>query len=95
MGSSKAIKVVLPACLERSELLKSKYGCSIGEAGSSSLNFDDTHTWLAGEEGRVVSPDKVLPPLFEAWTEEQLETTVSELVEVKSGGAALAAYGKL
>jgi hypothetical protein len=95
MGSSNAIKVVLPACLERSDLLKSKYGCSIGEAGIYSLNFDDTRTCLACEGGKRVSPDKVLPPLFEAWTEEQLETTVSELVAVKSGGGALAAYGKL
>jgi hypothetical protein len=81
--------------LERSDLLKSKYGCSIGEAGISSLNFDYGRTWLPCEGGRIVSPDKVLPPLFEAWTGEQLATTVSELVEVNNGGAALAAYGKL
>jgi hypothetical protein len=95
IGGSNAIKVVLPACLERSDLLKSKYGCSIGEAGIYSLNFDDGRTWLACEGGKIVSPDKVLPPLFEAWTEEQLEATVSELVAVNNGGGALAAYGKL
>jgi hypothetical protein len=68
MGGSNAIKVLLPACLERSDLLKSKYGRSIGEAGVSSLKFEETRTWLADEACEILSSYKVLPPLFEAWT---------------------------
>jgi hypothetical protein len=95
MGGSNGIKVVLVACLERSDVLKSNDGRSIVEAGVSSLNFDDGRTWLACEGGTIVSSYMVLPLLFEAWTGEQLETTVSELVAVNNGGAALTARGKL
>ena len=41
------------------------------------------------------SPYKTLPPLFEDWDEEQLDTTVSEMENIADGGAALTAYGKL
>jgi hypothetical protein len=95
MGDSNGVKVVLPACWERCDVLRSNDGRSIVEAGVSSLNFDDGRTWLACEGGTIVSSYMVLPLVFEAWTGEQLEGAVSELVGVNSGGAALTARGKL
>ena len=37
----------------------------------------------------------MLPPLFDGWSEEEIESTLSELDNVANGGAALTAYGKL
>jgi hypothetical protein len=61
----------------------------------SSRNFDESHVWLQTENGKVTNPYKMLPPLFENWTEEQMEFTLSEMEGINDGGAALTAYGKL
>jgi hypothetical protein len=92
---SNSIKQVLPASLNTSEFLKSKYTKPIGEIGLTSKNFPSSHVWIQIENGEVKSPYKMLPPLFEDWTDEQLDTTISELEGVDNGGAALTAYGKL
>jgi hypothetical protein len=47
------------------------------------------------ENGNPISPYKALPPIFEGWDNEQLEEVVDKLSEIKDGGAALFAYGKL
>ena len=52
-------------------------------------------SWLRIENDMVVSPYKMLPPLFAEWTEEQLDATVSGMEDIADGGAALTAYGKL
>jgi hypothetical protein len=41
------------------------------------------------------NPYKSLPKLFEGWTEDLLYETISELEEIKDGGAAMHAYAKL
>lgn len=92
---SNSIKQVLPAALNSSKFLQEKYTQPIGEIGVTSKNFSPNHTWIQIENGEVISPYKTLPPLFENWTEEQLDATMSELEGVDNGGAALTAYGKL
>lgn len=92
---SNSIKQVLPAVLNTSHFLKEKYAQPIGSIGVGSLNFDSSHIWLKKENDIILSPYKTLPPLFDGWTEEQLDTTISELEGVDNGGAALTAYGKL
>ncbi|MDB2363387.1 DUF2779 domain-containing protein, partial [Flavobacteriales bacterium] len=94
-NGSNSIKQVLPASLNSSRFLRNKYTQSIGDIGVSSLNFDKNHLWFKIKDDKVISPYKMLPPLFEDWTEEQLDTTISELEGVDNGGAALTAYGKL
>jgi hypothetical protein len=37
----------------------------------------------------------MLPPLFEGWTESELEENVSEMDGIADGGMALTAYAKL
>lgn len=92
---SNSIKQVLPSVLNTSHFLKEKYAQPIGSIGVGSLNFDSSHIWLKKENDIILSPYKTLPPLFDGWTEEQLDTTISELEGVDNGGAALTAYGKL
>lgn len=92
---SNSIKAVLPAVLKSSALLQAKYGQSIGQVGVSSSNFSPEHIWLKKEKGEVVNPYKMLPPLFEAWTETELEDNVSEIDGIADGGMALTAYAKL
>lgn len=92
---SNSIKAVLPALLKRSQLLQTKYAKTIGELGISSLNFSGTQCWLKVIDGEVQNPYKQLPPLFHEWSEEQLDTLVSDIEDVNNGGAALSAYGFL
>lgn len=94
MGGSNSIKSVLPAVLNSSDYLQEKYSKPLREIGLSSMNFEPGHVWLQ-VEGEVLSPYKMLPPLFEEWTEEQLDETVSGMDSIADGGAALTAYGKL
>ena len=37
----------------------------------------------------------MLPPVFQGWSEEDIENTLSEIEDIANGGAALTAYGKL
>lgn len=92
---SNSIKAVLPAVLKSSALLQAKYGQRIGQVGVSSSNFSSDHIWLKKEKGEVVNPYKMLPPLFEGWTETELEENVSEMDGIADGGMALTAYAKL
>ena len=36
-----------------------------------------------------------MPPVFDNWTEEEIESSISEITDINEGGAALTAYGKL
>jgi hypothetical protein len=92
---SNSIKAVLPAVLKSSAFLQAKYGQSIGQVGVSSSNFSTEHIWLKVDNGQVVNPYKMLPPLFEGWTETELEENVAELDGIADGGMALTAYAKL
>lgn len=92
---SNSIKMVLPAVLKSSKFLKAKYSQPIGSIGVTSKNFDSNHVWLQTEQGEIKSPYKLLPKVFEDWTEEQIEQSLSEIEDVADGGAALTAYGKL
>lgn len=95
MGGSNSIKAVLPAVLNSSKYLQQKYSKPLQEIGLSSKNFAAGHVWLQVENGKALSPYKMLPPLFTDWTEEQLDATVSGMDNIADGGAALTAYGKL
>ncbi|TQO36597.1 uncharacterized protein DUF2779 [Arenibacter algicola] len=92
---SNSIKMILPAILKSSEFLKKKYAQPIRNIGVSSNNFESNHIWLKMELGEVINPYKLLPKVFEDWTEEQIEQSLSEIEDIADGGAALTAYGKL
>lgn len=92
---SNSIKAVLPAILAISKGLQQSYSQPIGKLGVSSKNFSKKHVWLDIEGEEVISPYKNLPPIFEDWTEEAIEKSLSGMDSISDGGAALTAYGKL
>lgn len=92
---SNSIKAVLPASLKSSKYLQEKYSKPLNQINVSSKNFPDNHIWLEIENDVVKSPYKMLPSLFDGWSEEQIEKTLSEIQDIDNGGAALTAYGKL
>ena len=96
MGKGNGLKFVLPAILEDSDFLKEKYTKKISDLRLTSTNFPHSHVWIQKDmNGNVVNPYKNLPPIFDGWTETEIEETVSELDEIADGGAALTAYAKL
>lgn len=92
---SNSIKAVLPASLNSSDYLKQKYSQAIGSINLTSKNFDVNHIWLKIEDGRIVNPYKMLPPVFDGWIDEDLKNNISEIEEISDGGAALTGYSKL
>ncbi|WP_286652295.1 DUF2779 domain-containing protein [Sphingobacterium hotanense] len=92
---SNSIKYVLPAVINSSTYLQIKYSKSIGDIGMSSKNFVASQIWLQGEDGCFKNPYQLLPPLFSEWSEEELESIMSEMEGIADGGAALTAYAKL
>ncbi len=92
---SYSIKAVLPAILAKSEFLQSKYSQKLERLELTSKNFSKEHIWLKVDDEEVISPYKNLPAIFEDWSEEDIEKSISEIGSISDGGAALAAYGKL
>lgn len=92
---SNSIKAVLPASLQVSSYLKTKYSQPIGTINLSSHNFPSNHIWLQFEKESVINPYKTLPPLFDNWEETDLEENISDMENIADGGAALTAYAKL
>jgi hypothetical protein len=93
-GGSNSLKQILPAAIHDSKLLKSKYSQPVYGKNKpvTSLNFD-TKIWI--DEAYGNDPYKVLPEVFEGFTNEQLDEAFSEFEELKDGGAAMMAYAKL
>ncbi|ALM21990.1 hypothetical protein AAT17_12480 [Nonlabens sp. MIC269] len=98
-GGSNSIKAILPAVLDSSTFLKEKYTKPIKDINLTSLNFDENYTFLTLENGVPVNPYKLLPPLFDGISNEDLENAIDnaskEVRQIADGGAALFAYSHL
>ena len=93
-GGSNSIKAVLPAILNRSQYLQAKYSMPIyGTASMPSHNFNNK-AWIEIKDGVVTNPYKLLPPLFEGKTDEQLEEYITD-ENLADGGSAMMAYAKM
>lgn len=92
---SNSIKDVLPAALQSSKYLQKKYSKPITEIELTSRNFSSDHVWLKIENNEVQNPYKQLPPVFNDWSEEELESALTEIGDINEGGAALIAYSRL
>jgi hypothetical protein len=91
---SNSIKYVLPAILNSSSFLKEKYNAPIYGSEITSLNFKDW-TWIEMDaDGSVKDPYKLLPRMFQDVSEKNF-SILSEEDELRNGGAALTAYGKM
>ena len=99
MKGSNSIKDVLPAILNSSDLIKSKYSMpAYGTPEMPSLNLENK-VWIEYEEdGKTVkNPYKLLPSVstYLDIPQEELDKMEMDEETVANGGAALAAYGKL
>ncbi len=98
-GGSNSIKAILPAVLESSAFLKFKYTQPIKEINLTSRNFDGNYQFLTLENSVPINPYKLLPPLFDGISNEQLEDAIEsateEVKQIADGGAALFAYAKM
>lgn len=97
MGGSISLKYVLPAVLNSSKFLQEKYSGPIygSEDGIPSINYKDW-TWIYFDEnGKVINPYDILPPLFEGLSDEQLSGLMTDDDYLKEGGAAMMAYAKM
>jgi len=97
MGGSNSLKYVLPAVLNSSEFIQEKYSQPIYGKNSQikSLNFDDDWVWLKKDsDQKIVSPYKLLPPLFEGIDDDQIEEFLMNS-NIQEGGAAMTAYAKM
>ena len=92
-GGSNSIKSILPATIMSSKFLRGKYSQPIyGTKTMPSLNFKEK-SWLSDTSN--LNPYKELPPVFEEWSGEDLDSLVEDVDGIADGGAALTAYAKL
>jgi hypothetical protein len=97
MGGSNSIKAVLPAVLSRSKYIRNKYSKPIYGKTSTikSLNFEDGWIWIQKDEtGKIISPYKLLPPLFEDIDQKTAENFITS-DSLADGGAAMTAFSKM
>jgi hypothetical protein len=95
-NGSNSIKHVLPAILNSSDFVKSKYSKKIygSKDGIKSLNFPDWQ-WIAYDDnGKVIDPYKKLPKLFQDSSDKN-NLLLTDEDELNQGGAALTAYGRM
>ena len=94
-NGSNSIKQVLPAILNSSTFLQERYGRPIYGApeGIPSLNFSNRQ-WIKMEQGRVVDPYRLLPPLFQEIPQDH-PFLLSNDPNLKDGGAAMTAYARM
>jgi hypothetical protein len=97
MGGSNRLKTVLPAVLNSSDYIKEKYSQPIYGKNPEirSLNFEDGWRWIEYDnDGNIISPYKLLPPLFENLDEEQIDNLFMD-EKLADGGAAMTAYAMM
>jgi hypothetical protein len=93
---SNSIKDVLPAILNTSEYLKSKYGPPIYGHEIRSLNHTAGISWVQMAGEIVKNPYELLPPVFEGFSETMLDTLIlQEDAELADGGTAMIAYAQM
>ena len=93
---SNSLKHVLPAMLNASEALKTKYSQPIYGKGKDipSLNLDE-RTWITVDDtGVVLNPYNTLPNLAADLPPSE-QATMAGMEIIKEGGAALSAYSRL
>jgi hypothetical protein len=97
MGGSNSLKYVLPAILNSSDYIQTKYSQPIYGKNSEilSLNYDDGWVWIKKDDkGVVINPYKLLPPIFEHIDEDQIEEFLMRS-DIQDGGSAMTAYAKM
>lgn len=93
---SNSLKKVLPALMRSSAYLRETYGRANYGGSGVSLNVVEPVAWWQERDGQVVDPYKLLPPVFEDVSAQELEDLDDGASdELREGGAAMAAYARL
>ena len=97
-----SIKVVLPAVMKASAWLRQRYSNPIYGApnGMTSRNFplrgQEGMTWWVADDNGAKNPYKLLPPIFDDISQEELEALeLNEEEALREGGAATTAYARM
>lgn len=94
---SNSIKHVLPAILGSSQYLQNKFSkANYGSPGGIvSKNFKD-HPWIQFDQatGKVIDPYKLLPPIFDDLSLEEMDSLITP-DSIADGGAAMTAYARM
>lgn len=93
---SNSIKKLLPAILQTSPLLQSKYSEPIygRPNGMTSKNFQNWQ-WVQKDDcGNVLDPYKLLPPIFTDLEPSEMDALITE-GSIADGGAAMTAYARM
>lgn len=95
-GGSNSLKYVLPATIETSDYLRTKYSEKIYGKNKQikSLNFDEMSWIQYNENGKTKNPYDLLPGIFNKETDDKLDRLFIEDV-INQGGAAMTAYAKM
>jgi hypothetical protein len=95
-GGSNSIKAVLPAVLSRSKYIQSTYAKPTygSTTGIVSKNFKNKQWVMMDDEGKIMSPYKLLPPIFESVDEDSKADFISD-THLADGGAAMVAFAKI
>jgi hypothetical protein len=93
-NGSNSIKYVLPATLESSDFLKSKYSKPIygAKKGIPSYNFKNWK-WIHFDNDKMIDPYKLLPNID--LTNDRPSNSSNEAIVLQDGGAAMTAYARL
>lgn len=96
MKGSNSIKKVLPAILNASDYLKTKYQNPIygSVAGVQSLNFQNWKWIEFDSNGVVKDPYKRLPPIFSDLDLDEMDSLIMD-GSIADGGAAMTAYSRM
>ena len=96
MKGSNSIKQVLPAVINTSEFLQKTYSKAIyGTAtGIASKNFSE-QAWVQESDGEFLDPYKLLPTMFEGFSEKDRLNLLSGDGSVDNGGAAMTAFARM
>lgn len=88
---SNSIKTVLPAILNGSGYLKSKYAEPVYVVDIPSLNFPAGWVWIEFNGNTVKDPYNMLPKMFA----DEAFAALGDEEELKDGGAAMTVYARL
>src|SRR5258706_14431801 len=93
---SNSLKRVLPALMRTSPYLREVYGRPSYGGPGVSLNFEQPVAWWQLKDGEVMGPYLLLPPIFDDVSAQEGEAVEEGLSkELREGGPAMAAYGRL
>ena len=95
-NGSNSIKSILPAVLNSSDYLKTKYSQPIYGGEIKSTNFSN-HIWVRYDKnGKVIDPYRLLSPIFADIDTNMLDNLLTDDEgEIRDGGTAMLAYAQM